>query len=170
MREQHLADEVYYECGGIKRNAILGPNIGQKVLLPYGAWSLEAMDSHGGWVSTAPDLVHFASAVEGGKLLGDKSLATMFARPPGEAGLNKKGKEPATFYGCGWQVRPSGKGTKNIWHNGLLDGTSTLLVNRGADKLTWAILFNGTAPKTAKAAALIDPLMHAAANKVKDWP
>jgi CubicO group peptidase (beta-lactamase class C family) len=170
IREQHLVNEVFYECGGIKRTAILGPNIGQKVLLPYGVWSLEAMDSHGGWVSTAADLVRFASAVERGKLLGSKSLATMFARPAGEAGLNKKGEEKATYYGCGWSVRLTGKGTMNAWHNGLLDGTSTLLVNRVSDKLTWAVLFNGTAPKKAKAANLIDPLVHAAADAVKEWP
>ena len=140
------------------------------MLLPYGVWSLEAMDSHGGWVSTAADLVRFASAVERGQLLGPKSMATMFARPAGEAGFNKKGKEKPTYYGCGWSVRPTGKGTMNAWHNGLLDGTSTLLVNRGGDKLTWAVLFNGTAPKGAKAADLIDPLVHVAADAVKDWP
>jgi N-acyl-D-amino-acid deacylase len=173
LREQHLADEVFYDGGGRKGTAILGPNLGKAVLLPYGVWCLEAMDSHGGWVSTAADLVRFAASfdhLERSKLLKAKSIATMFARPPGEAGHDKNGKDKATYYGCGWSVRAVGKGALNTWHNGLLDGTSTLLVRRGSDKLTWAVLFNGTSAGKAKAADLIDPLVHAAANAVKEWP
>jgi CubicO group peptidase (beta-lactamase class C family) len=35
----------------------------QEVERPYGTWSLEVMDAHGGWVATAPDLIRFVSAV-----------------------------------------------------------------------------------------------------------
>ena len=37
-----------------KGTAVLGPNVGKPVARPYGAWHLEAMDAHGGWISTAP--------------------------------------------------------------------------------------------------------------------
>ena len=31
---------------------------------PYGGWYLEAMDSHGGWIASAADLVRFAVGVQ----------------------------------------------------------------------------------------------------------
>ncbi len=169
---KRLVDEVTYDSGGRKGTAIMGPERGKAVLLPYGAWSLEALDSHGGWVATAPDLVRFAMSFdhpERGKLLTAQSVETMFACPPGAAGHNKNGKEKNVFYGCGWSVRPTGK-TRNTWHTGLLDGTSTLLVRRGADNLTWAVLFNHFTPGGPVPADLIDPLVHAAADAVKEWP
>jgi CubicO group peptidase (beta-lactamase class C family) len=172
LREKHLVDEVFYDCGGRKGTAILGPNFGKPVLLPYGAWSLEALDSHGGWVSTAADLVRFASAFdhpERCKLLNARSIEIMFMCPPGPAGHKKNGKRKDEFYGCGWSVRPEGK-VCNTWHTGLLDGTSTLLVRRGSDNLTWAVLFNRQVPGQIDAAGVIDPLVHKAADAVKDWP
>jgi CubicO group peptidase (beta-lactamase class C family) len=173
LREKHLEGEVFYDCGGKRGNAILGPNIGKPVLLPYGAWSLEALDSHGGWVSTAPDLVRFAASFnhpERCPLLTAKSIATMFACPAGPAGHDKSGKQKDDFYGCGWSVRPTGQGIRNTWHGGLLDGTSTLLVRRESDNLTWAVLFNRHSPGQAEPAGLIDPLVHGAADAVKEWP
>lgn len=49
-------DEVHYfdEKTGL---AVMGPSVGKLVPRPYGAWCLEAMDAHGGWISTASDLV-----------------------------------------------------------------------------------------------------------------
>ena len=135
-------------------------------------WSLEALDSRGGWVSTAPDLVRFAAAFDHPnrcKVLSAKSIEIMFACPPGPAGHQKNGKEKKVFYGCGWSVRREGN-VRNTYHSGLLDGTSTLLVRRGADNLTWAVLFNRYAPGQIDAADLIDSLVHAAADAVKVWP
>ena len=62
-----------------------------------------------------------------------------------------------SYYGCGWTVRPVGDGKANTWHNGSLDGTSTLLVRRW-DGLTWAVLFNSRQAKGGEPAGLIDPL------------
>ncbi len=154
--------------------AVMGPNVGETVPEPYGAWCLESMDSHGGWIASAPDLVRFASAFVDPhrcKILSAKSIAIMLARPPGEAGVNKKGKPRAAYYGCGWDVRPIGStGRCNFWHGGLLDGTSTLLVNRH-DGLTWAVLFNSSKEINKEVpAGGIDPLMHEAADAVTHWP
>lgn len=136
---------------------------------PYGGFDIEPMDSHGGWVASAVDLVRFASAFDEPArcpVLSATSIKTMFARP-GFAGVAKG----PVYYACGWQVRELGNGRVNTWHTGLLDGTSTLLVRRW-DGLCWAVLFNtdrgadGNRNLTGK----IDPLMHAAAAKVTAWP
>jgi N-acyl-D-amino-acid deacylase len=169
--DDRLLGEVHYESGRPKTSSILAANLGEQVEWPYGGWCLELMDSHGGWVSTAPDLVRFASAFddpEKCKLLTAKSIETMFARPDGLAGHDKDGKDKATYYGCGWSVLPAGN-RPTIWHTGLFAGTSTLLVRR-SDGLAWAVLFNGWTPPDRNAASIIDPLVHKAADAVKMWP
>jgi N-acyl-D-amino-acid deacylase len=168
-------DEVkYYDEKQRTGKAVLGPNLGKPVPMPYGAWYLEAMDSHGGWISSAPDLVRFASAFDKpneSKLLKAASIRTMFARPDGLAGHDKEGKAKDVFYGCGWQVRTLGRDDRmNTWHSGSLDGTSTILVRR-AEGLCWAVLFNSRSSPNGKVlSGAIDPLVHQAADKVKRWP
>ncbi len=138
------------------------------VPLPYGAWSLEAMDSHGGWLASAVDLVRFAAAFDDPAhcpLLKPASIATMFARPDGAADSGP------VHYACGWRVRRLAQpGQINTWHTGMLDGSSTLLVRRH-DGLDWAVLFNGQyTPDGRPAAVKIDRLLHEAAGQVRQWP
>ena len=163
----------YFDEKDRKANAVMGPNLGKPVPLPYGAWCLESMDAHGGWIATASDLVRFASAFnhpDNCKILKADSIKTMFARPDGLAGHTKAGKSKDVYYGCGWQVGEAGKGKVNAWHTGALDGTATLLVRR-SDGLCWAVLFNNrNNAKGTYLGGLIDPLLHQAADKVKRWP
>jgi CubicO group peptidase (beta-lactamase class C family) len=153
--------------------AVMG-TVGARVPLPYGAWSLEAMDSHGGWLASAIDLVRFASAFDvpaGCKILKSQTIATMFARPDDAAGYDAAGKPRVPYYGCGWWVRPlAQRGRVNTWHTGSLPGTSTLLVRR-YDGRNWAVLFNmRTARDGHRFSDKIDPLLHAAAGRVRRWP
>ena len=51
---------------------------------PYGTFNLENMDSHGGWLASAPDMVRFASLFDDPchcPLLSAQSLETMFSLP-----------------------------------------------------------------------------------------
>jgi CubicO group peptidase (beta-lactamase class C family) len=158
----------YFDEKNRTAKAIMGPNFGKPVPLPYGTWYLEAMDAHGGWISSAPDLARFASAFDRQdecKILKAGSIKMMFARPDGLAGHTKGGKAKETYYGCGWQVRSAGGGKINTWHTGALDGTETILVRRH-DGLCWAVLFNTRKSLVGK----IDPLVHQAADTVKHWP
>ena len=94
----------------------------------------------------------------------------MFAPPPGKLGHKADGSVKEVYYACGWNVRPMGDGKFNSWHNGSLDGTSTLLVRRH-DNLTWAVLFNSRdSGGKGEPSALIDPLVHKAVDEVKTWP
>jgi CubicO group peptidase (beta-lactamase class C family) len=169
--EDRWPGEVHYDDGGKKVKSVLAANLGKQVDAAYGAWCLELMDSYGGWTSTAPDLIRFASAFDDPakcKLLTAPSIDAMYARPEGPPGEDKEGKPKATYYGCGWNVKNPGK-RPTIWHMGLFSGTSTLLVRR-ADGLTWAVLFNSWIPGERAPATMIDPLVHKAADAVKMWP
>jgi N-acyl-D-amino-acid deacylase len=173
LRERAPGEVHYYTPKNQTAPAILGPDLGKPVPIPYGAWYLEAMDSHGGWIASAGDLVRFAAALqdpETCKILNPRSLQQLFAVPVGKLGHRPDGKVKESFYACGWQVQPEGEGKFNFWHNGSLDGTSSLLVGR-SDGLTWAVLFNSRAKlDKAEPAVAIDPLIHKAADAVKTWP
>jgi len=174
LREGRAPGEVrYYDERERTGPCVFAGRLGEDVPLPYGAWCLEAMDSHGGWLASAPDLVRFGAAFDNPEtcpLLKAEGLRTMFARPAGAAGRGADGKPAPAYYACGWMVRPIGL-RANTWHAGALDGTSTLLVRRH-DGLTWAVLFNTRTGnlKGKDLAAEIDPLVHEAVGKVKEWP
>ncbi len=167
------AGEVrYYDMKNRTGPAVMGPELGKPVPLPYGAWCLEAMDAHGGWLASAVDLVRFASALDPTArrpLLNSASMQTLLACPEGAAGHDAEGKPKAVYYGCGWSVRQAGRG-HNTWHTGALAGTSTLLVRRH-DGFCWAVLFNTRqGEKGRDLAAVVDPLVHKAVNAVTQWP
>ena len=169
---ERVGDEVVYYGHG-NAPAVVGA-IGTLVPWPYGAWFLEAMDAHGGWIASAVDLVRFASAFDVPQacpILRPESIATMFGRPEGAAGYEVGGKPKVAYYGCGWQVRTLRReGEINTWHTGSLDGTSTLLVRR-YDGKNWAVLFNTrNAPDGHRLADKIDHLLHQAADRVRSWP
>lgn len=133
-QSQPLPREVkYYDYPG----APLVPSVfggSAKVPDPDGGFYLEAMDAHGGWVSSTVDYLRFVAALDGGRILSKKSIATMLARP----------SIPTTpqdsWYGMGWMVRPAGN-SANWWHNGSLPGTTTLVV-RANNGYAWAAFFN----------------------------
>lgn len=178
LEADRAKDEVkYYSGNDAKVRSVFGEN---EVPSCYGGWNLEAMDSHGGWIASAPELVRFASSFDDpskSPILNSKSIAEMFARPK-ESGFTPDGKPKPAFYADGWMVRPINPTQANTWHNGLLNGSSTLVVRRH-DGLTWAVLFNTDRDKNKKAlpdlinpllADLIDPLLHSAADEIKAWP
>jgi CubicO group peptidase (beta-lactamase class C family) len=157
-------NEVHYYDSGEGR-FVMGPMRGKPCPEPYGAWCLESLDAHGGWIASAEDLVKFAAAFDDPakcKVLSKKSIATMFARPEMAA--------KDAWYGCGWEVGDVGGDKVNTWHNGSMPGTSSLLVRR-SDGLTWAVLFSSRqCENDEEPADLIDPLIHEAADAVKEWP
>jgi len=164
----------YFDEKSRKAKAVLGPDRGKPAPLPYGAWCLEAMDSHGGWIASAPGLVRFASAFdhpERCKVVNADSIKIMFARPAGLPGYDEEGMPRDLYYGCGWQVHRKGDAAKfNAWHAGALAGTSTELVRR-SDGVCWAVLFNTRRnAKNQELNELIAPHLQQAVNQVKRWP
>jgi len=96
---------------------------------PY-AYNIERMDSHGGWIASATDLLKFTLCVDGfptkPDILSGASLKLM--TEPSAANKN---------YACGWAVNDA----NNWWHGGSLPGTATEMV-RAHNGFCWAILAN----------------------------
>ncbi len=132
----------------------------------YGGFNLENMDSHGGWLASAPELVRFAAAFDNPcscPILSSESIATMFAPP---VTIHPDEYEPGErYYACGWNVRGYGNGERNAWHTGSLPGTYTFMA-RWRNGVDCVVLFN----KRADGFSDIDPLLSKTAKSVKNWP
>ncbi|HUS07808.1 MAG TPA: serine hydrolase domain-containing protein [Bryobacteraceae bacterium] len=88
----------------------------------------------GGMASTAGDLVKFAQAVGGGKLLSREMVETMWTPQ-----RTRDGK--STYYGLGWGVGEIG-GRRQVSHTGGQAGVSTVLRYLPGDQMAVAMMFN----------------------------
>lgn len=140
-REGRRDQEVRYYDPWIERS-VFAADLGAPVASPYGAWSLESMDAHGGWIGSAVDVVRFADSLRSGaekQILADRSLELMRQSPEGVSG--------ASYYALGWQVDNDRNGNwQRLSHAGSLPGSSTQLVLR-ADGTTICILLNARATR-----------------------
>ena len=98
---------------------------------PYGTFYLEAMDAHGGWVASVPDMLRFLSRVNGTGQRQDLLL-------PQNIQLMREPSPVFQWYGLGWSVNIAG----TRWHTGSLPGTSAMLAGIH-DGMGWCILLNG---------------------------
>lgn len=130
----------------------------------YGGFYIEAMDAHGGWISSAIDLVRFALATDGRPsrpdILQPATLDAMTAPSAPWAGSSY-------HIGYAWFVRPAGSDA-NWWHGGSLPGTSTILVRANTD-VVWAAVFNARTDDGVFASE-IDSGMWLALREVTEWP
>ncbi len=154
--EKFITQQVLSKCG-ITSMKIAGNTLAdrqakeviyhtKKLGAAYGM-NVARMDSHGGWIATAGDLVRFASQLP--KLLKPESIRTMTT-----AGVNES-------YARGWNVNK----TPNWWHGGSLPGTSTIMVHT-ANGMCWAGLLNGRKDSVGLA---LDRLMWQMGGVVKAW-
>ena len=104
---------------------------GQFVPLEYGGVSVEAMDAHGGWISTSRDLLRLLAAVDGFPSRPDILSPTTIQTMTSPSATNSN-------YAKGWEVNF----VNNWWHTGGLHGTSSIMV-RTNSQYTWAIILNG---------------------------
>ncbi|MCY2984518.1 MAG: serine hydrolase [Planctomycetota bacterium] len=160
--EGRAADEVRYYAKG-KSKSVFQTDLGEEVLPPYGAWNLEAMDSHGGWIASAEDLVRFAVAFDDWDhcpILSRSSIERMHSVPSVSPGKD-------AYYTFGWNNRMNASGNANYWHTGSLPGTLAIMIRRrdGSDMV--ALLNTRDSQSSSKLEQGLDELMHKVADAVK---
>ncbi|HVJ68436.1 MAG TPA: serine hydrolase [Caulifigura sp.] len=164
--KDRLPGEVRYYDPGVSPS-VYQATLGQQVPSTYGAWSLEALDSHGGWVASATDLATIAAAFDNPehcKLLKADTIHQMFAKPEK---VVFEGPDKTLYYGLGWQGRTTPGGTLLYQHGGSLPGTATSMVHR-TDGLSWAIVFNARlSPTAAHLGNALNELLHETADKLR---
>jgi CubicO group peptidase (beta-lactamase class C family) len=160
-----LPGEVhYYDYPGGSLTTSIFPQDSGPVPWPYN-FSYSTMDSHGGWVASAIDILRFISVVDNRAappdILSQSSISNMIARPTPPWGATQ---EP--YYGMGWQVRNT---PDNWWHDGALPGTRTEMVRAG-NGFTWVILCNTRAYNDSAMFSAMDNLGWQAQTLVASWP
>jgi CubicO group peptidase (beta-lactamase class C family) len=157
----------YYDYPGAQLAQPVFPNMTASVPWPYGGFYLEDMDSHGGWIASAVDIVRFAASIDGARapaFLGAAMVQQMSGRPPAPLWVGSD-----YWYGLGWLVREPEPGQFTWWHTGSLPGTMTIVV-RAYDGLIWAALFNTRPSNSDQAFAELDAILWDARNAVTSWP
>ena len=143
-----LPDEVKYYWTGAGANWPMVPSVipgDGTVPNNYGGFYLEAMDSHGGWVSSTVDLLRFLTAVDGRDDRPDILSAGLVAEMTGSGPSACAGG--ACYYAAGWFVGVT-QGDATWMHGGDLPGTAALLVRTGS-RFSWVALFNANPLFTA---------------------
>ena len=144
------------------RDLVLGDRAEREVVYygqggedPYGM-KVRRMDSHGGWIATASNLVRFASHVDGMSAARDILKPATIQEMTAPSAANHE-------YAKGWSVNDS----HNWWHTGSLPGTTSIIVRTGSG-LCWAALVN-TRETKADTGTAIDALMWNMVKKVRGW-
>lgn len=160
LQSNRYQDEVRYHDS--RKFFSVYPGQGM-VPAPYGAFSIEAMDSHGGWISSAPDLVRFMAALDFDitttDILKENTIKEMVSPHP-------KVEVDSTYYGMGWHILQ--KDNDLIWyHMGDLPGTTAFILKKGSVYV--ALLLNGNAGSRENADRLLPLLLNTILN-VDKWP
>ncbi len=170
LKEQRSQGEgAYHANAGDPLVDSVFPSLG---LVPeaYGGWSHAVLDSHGGWIASAIDLLRFVRVVEGSggqpKLLSDETLATMTAYQ----GLPGDGQSPTHYYALGWNVDYPGTPQEEWSHSGALSDCNASLLTRRVDGISYAVLFNSLPSDFAGLFNELVPGMRAAISSVRTWP
>jgi N-acyl-D-amino-acid deacylase len=161
---QRLPGEVRYQAAhdGLGRSVFA--DVKEKVAAPYGAFYVEAMDSHGGWVASAIDLARFVTAVDGRRkpgLFGTSSIELLESPPAAPLPEDRR-----RYYGLGWNIVRLDHGA-NWVHCGRLPGCVTMMV-RLESGVVWVALFNRDTDDSFFAE--LDRALHDALKQVKRWP
>lgn len=160
LLEQRAPNEVRYHDD--RRFLAMFPGLGM-VPAPYGAFSIEAMDAHGGWIASAPDLLRFMTRVDLDPTVPDLLQPETLRRM---VSPHETASTDSAFYAMGWEVLTETNGT--VWfHRGDLPGTTALLVCAGPTQ--FAFLMNGNAASRESALRIL-PMLLDASREVEDWP
>jgi N-acyl-D-amino-acid deacylase len=179
LEDQRAEGEVrYYDVKGEPGKAIVGPGAGEKeVPVSYGVWRQETLDSHGGWIASAPDLAKFAAAFDyteedastRSKLLTRESVDLMLGPQVMISGATDA--RPARFYGLGWFIEAApGQRAFVARHGGALACTAASLMHF-SDGTNLAVLFNLGQDKQGRflGRGIEGPLTEVV-RSVKEWP
>jgi N-acyl-D-amino-acid deacylase len=172
----------YYTVSSGQGTAVVGPGAGEaKVPIGYGTWRQETLDSHGGWIASAPDLARFAAACDlvdngqrtRGALLKPETIALMLQPHAAVLSTDDKAKIVG-HYGYGWTVKDesdaAGKSGIVARHGGALACTAASLMHF-PDGTNVAVLFNlGQFPDGRFLGRHMEGPITKLIRDVKSWP
>jgi len=155
---QKYQNEVKYYQDGITDRTFSIDGSGELVPIYYGGNNIELLGAAGGWVSSAPELAKFLTAVDAFNIQPDilepEDLEMM--TNPELSGKGLFGWRGSDFSGT-W------------WRTGYLAGSVAMVV-RQHDGTNWVILLNTTTSRQSHIHRYISSMMFRAVNSVNEWP
>jgi N-acyl-D-amino-acid deacylase len=171
--EERAPGEVrYYGPPGQAPRPSVFPGVGYAPVA-YGDFYLEALDAHGGWISTAEALVRFMSAVDGQRgpaLLRPETVRAMLETPlPSAEGGGAGAGNAASASGLAWNVRAVPGGHE--WsHAGALEGSTAAWMGRTPDGVALAFVFNSLPEDFGAFFGEAIPALTGAVGRTETWP
>lgn len=165
-RSKRLPGEVAYVARGGDRRRVpaVSGDPARVVPLQYGGFLLAAMDSHGGWVASALDLVRFMAGMDGHSGIEDILEAATIELMGTDPELPYRGLSADLRYAMGWYRTSEG-----AWfHDGSLPGSASF-IRMEADGLLYAALVNTRYPNPEFGADFRATIRRAVAG-VAAWP
>ncbi|HRJ26286.1 MAG TPA: serine hydrolase domain-containing protein [Fimbriimonadaceae bacterium] len=129
-------ETAYWDLVGRTGFSLYPEDARKRVALPDGAYALESMDAHGGWVMSADALTKFLRALP--KLLGPEIQRQVTAAPP-------TAQSGSYYTGLGFTIIPESRGGFTILHGGDLEGCNAAIMLR-ADGTAIAVTCNSGGP------------------------
>ncbi len=177
LADQRAEGEVhYYDVHDARGLAVVGPGAGQEqVPISYGSWRQETLDSHGGWIASAVDLVNFAAAfdlTDGGRktrggLLKAATARLMFS--PQTSIPKREDGSGGGYYGLGWMLKNEND-LLVARHGGALACTAASLMHF-PDGTNLAMLTNlGQSPDGKFLGRSLEAPLTKLVREVKSWP
>lgn len=167
---ERLPEEVrYYSPEGLEPRPSVYPGEGY-VPVGYGSFYLRSLDAHGGWISTAADMVRFALAVDGTRgtaLLTPESVKAMeeTARPKAAAA---GAGNTATATGLAFNTHATDGGWE--WtHSGALEGSNCAWLLRTPNS-SIAFVFNTLPQDFGGFFGEIIPALQDELASIATWP
>jgi N-acyl-D-amino-acid deacylase len=160
-------ESLYYPFPGAEPGKSVWNEAG--IPSPY-RFSMPALDSHGGWIASASDLVRFTTLLDGrprpADLINAQTIRRMRMRPD----FAPPASEKNNYYGFGWSFWERKDGQfRNWFHSGSLPGTMSMLI-RSDNGITWAAVFNMRPKDSGAAFKDLDSTMWKAVRGVTQWP
>ena len=169
LQQYRAPGEVFYDSGFFGTTVM--DDSGDTVPFEYGAFNIENMDAHGGWIVSAVELARWLSNLDDPNapdaVLDETSIERMFSLPQNYPPPYNPG-DP--YYAEGWAVRDYGGGLRNTWHAGSLPSTTSYVV-RTEYGWNYAVILNrrdesGQAPYENE----VDAAMWNAYDQITTWP
>jgi N-acyl-D-amino-acid deacylase len=137
MSDTVNGEVTYYDIPGAALVQSIFPFVTGKVARPYGEKFLETLDSSGGWVANAVDLVRFVEGIDGrhgGPLLSTATVKLMTTYTAAQ------GFTTSSYYGLGFNMAPNGTGIR--WtKDGANAGVASYLTHSPSG-FSWAFILN----------------------------
>jgi N-acyl-D-amino-acid deacylase len=141
LRSGRFAGEARYVAQGNDRRRVPAAVGDGRVPLQYGGFDLKAMDSHGGWVASAPDLVRLMAGVDGHPGVADILEPATVERMGANPGPPVQDAGARVWYALGWYRNRAG----DWFHDGSLPGSAAFM-GMTPDGVLFAALANTRHP------------------------